>query len=231
MMTRFASGKLAIAFLTAIAAAGSIAAMSSASAAADGMQDMKLEPHISECGVASVYRFLAEVGIEVSPDDIGERFRQLHPGCDLASLSMKQLVDVLHSYGMVASAVRYRPARIDDLPVPAILFVKPQPRARVLGTGHFAVLTSVGREYATVIDLTQVNKGRDGGVVHVDKRRVRTIWNGEAILVSPPNRWSAWLFSDRSLGYSAATLLATAIVAATSTWRKMKHPRVDDQAV
>lgn len=177
-------------------------------------------PRIAECGVASVLCALEELGIPVSQPELEEQFRIVHGGDDLSSLSVEALVEVLTHYGVKASAVKFEPANVDKVPLPAILYISPQFRSRVLGTGHFAVLTDVNDEYGRIVDLTMVSEGREDGEVLVNKGLLRIVWKGEAILLSTPLTGLSRIFASRTLVCSAFVLLTVTLYASVGARRQ-----------
>jgi hypothetical protein len=177
-------------------------------AAGDDSRPVQLRPHIASCGVASVYCALEELGVAVDQADLEARFRRVHGNDDLSSLTVEELVQVLRQFGVPAVAAKFDPPDVDRVPTPAILYVAQQFRSRVLGTGHFAVLTGVNDEYGTMVDLTLVGEGREDGVVEVHKGRLRSVWKGEAIVLRGNSVVPAGLFSNRNLSLSALLLFA-----------------------
>lgn len=203
---------------------------SSTSTAADGgsaedaASPPKLRPHIAECGVASVYCALEELGIQATETDLRSHFTRVHGSDDLSSLTIEELVKVLNEYGVKASAVKVDPPDVDKVPTPAILYVSPQFRTRILGTGHFALLADVNEEFGTMIDLTMVGDGREDGVVEVHKGRLRNVWKGEAIVFNTNSVNLSRMFTNRNLELSAALLLAVSIFVGVGARRQStKH--------
>jgi ABC-type bacteriocin/lantibiotic exporter with double-glycine peptidase domain len=183
-----------------------------------------LAQRINECGVASVYCALGELGIPVRVEDIVERFTSIHGNNDLSSLSMQEVTQVLRQFGVSASAVRFDPADVDQVPIPAILYTAPRFRSEYLGTGHFAVLVQVHDDYATITDLTMVSADRPDGSVLVHKGRLRGVWKGEAILLSAQSTGLSRLFANRNLAGSACVLSIISIALGINTVR-MKSNR------
>lgn len=176
---------------------------------------------IEDCGLASVYCALVELGIPVELESLIERFESIHGNSDLSSLSIQELVDVLKLYHVPATAVRFDAADIDQVPIPTILYTAPRFRSSFLGTGHFAVLVDVTDEFATIVDLSLVGEGREDGAVQVHKGRLRSVWKGEAILLSAQPSAVSRLFENRNLAASALVLLLISAVLCVSTIRKM----------
>jgi ABC-type bacteriocin/lantibiotic exporter with double-glycine peptidase domain len=137
---------------------------------------------VSECGVASVYALLRLSGKAVSLEEVENRFRALRPGIDLGKLSMADLREVSRSFGMRVASFRVDPSDISNIPVPAILYLRPEKLA-VRGVkppiGHFILLRSVNNAHAEVMDFTF-----PGGRGEVPLDRLSQGWDGEMLALA-----------------------------------------------
>jgi ABC-type bacteriocin/lantibiotic exporter with double-glycine peptidase domain len=140
------------------------------------------EERIPECGIASLYCALQMLGRNVPLHDVTARVENLTTGGDGSQLSMKQLREVVESYGLYAASVRARPETIHSLHVPAILFLAP-PDWRDRGdVGHFIVLEKVDAAGAHVVDVSFPRSIPTGRTV-IKLTDLPKVWAGEALLV------------------------------------------------
>jgi hypothetical protein len=151
---------------------------------------------------------LVELGRPADPQDVAEKLRRIHGGDDLSSVSMQDLIEVLGEFQVPTTAVRFEPADVDRVPLPAILYTSPRMRSEFLGTGHFALLIDVRDDHATIIDLTLAGENRPDGLVKVHKGRLRNVWRGAAVLLSNAGLGIGSLVTTSNLALSAITLSA-----------------------
>ena len=145
---------------------------------------------IPDCGVASAYCFLKLSGRSPELRGLEAALTNLRPDVDLSALSIADLREVITNYGVAVTSVQVDPRSIEELPVPAILYLDPRPGRT---KGHFVVVRAVGESVVDLIDLSSIPGNRV-----VATKDVAAVWSGKAILAGKSNwssiqGWTEWL--------------------------------------
>lgn len=132
-----------------------------------------------DCGVASVYAALRILGRDLSLGDIEDRFRELVGRDDLSRLSLAEMRSVAESYGLHAASFTGGD-RLEDIAVPAILYLRAQRLDRSAGQpGHFIVLRAADNDQADIVDLSLSLQSR-----LVPAEKLREAWDGQFLVIA-----------------------------------------------
>jgi ABC-type bacteriocin/lantibiotic exporter with double-glycine peptidase domain len=149
----------------------------------------------SNCAVGVVFAALVSTGHgdEVSLEDVRHAFTEIHQYED-AAVPMSAVSDVLLSFGINASQVRFDTQNLENASFPIILLIgKAVQSDYSQHVGHYLLLTDANDEYLSVLDpdnLTKIHK--------IPRSKLGDLWEGYAILLNkPPSRllmiWTLFL--------------------------------------
>ena len=162
--------------------------------------------------MAVVYAALKLLDRPVPLGTLGAQCRALRPGVRLDRLSLGDLRLVLERHGVQARGLRVGAA--DELPVPAILYIRPERLSRRALTGHFVLLRHADGSAVELVDVTAIPR-----VLRMRREELWAHWDGELLAMgrAPPGGSGSW----RRLGLAGA-LLAVAVCSgllARRLWR------------
>jgi hypothetical protein len=172
-------------------------------------QGQRAERAWPSCGVAVVYAALKLLDRPVPLDTLQAACRALRPGVRLDRLSLADLRLVLQRHGVRAQALRV--AASDELPVPAILYIRPERLNRRSLTGHFVLLRHADGSAVELVDVTATPR-----VLRMRRDELFVHWDGELLAMGPQPLGAS--FAWRRLGLAGA-LLAVAVLSGRVGWR------------
>ena len=169
--------------------------------AAPTQQSEKLaaEKATEECGVNSLFALLRLYGVSAKRAEVVLRTRLTGRGSTVA-----ELMECARQYDLPLCAVRATPARLETLPLPAVVHLDGDVR------GHFCVLTAVRRASVDIIDGNSLARRRD-----VSKGAFLRDWSGVVLLVdqranSRASVW--WIVAAATLGFANCCVYGKLIV-------------------
>lgn len=127
------------------------------------------------CGVNSSYIYLQLEKNDVKYDDVLEALRPGESGT-----SVKQLRDFLRTYDSQLSVFRSSPSKLEQLPLPAIVFLEPS-GSQEQAIGHFNVLVSVDADKVVYLD------GTTGAIWDASRAEFGKTWSGVVIAKTSPS--------------------------------------------
>jgi hypothetical protein len=134
---------------------------------------------IPGCGVAAAYGFLQLHGVDAAVSDVTSRFLRLRADVDLDRLSLADVRQVLQSYELRVVSVRADSRDPTALPLPAILYLRPERLRRETDAGHLVLARSADRAAADIVDLTSAE-----GPFRVPLDALCDTWDGEGIIIA-----------------------------------------------
>ena len=137
---------------------------------------------VPDCGVASVYCLLRSCDETVTVEDVEQKFMAMGTNVELSALSLRQLVAALEAYSVGSEAVRLSDAALDEIKLPAILYLHRTDRDGSEIPGHFIVLMNVSETKVKLIDLTLPLHIYDG-IGEMDRARLGEYWKGDAVIL------------------------------------------------
>lgn len=141
---------------------------------------------LPSCGVGCSHIFLKLHGYDVPLADLRARFQRVNPQVDLRKISCYDLRQVMEMSGLLVATVRIKPSRIGELPLPAILYLRPEHLGRdAHGIGHFIVLESIDNGQARVFDPAHF---ADAPIQQIRTDQLSKVWDGEAVIQRTPRR-------------------------------------------
>jgi hypothetical protein len=142
---------------------------------AEVMPYMEVPP----CGIASAYGVFVHWGLDISLDDITQRYRDLFPDEDPRAMPLSHLQTLIRSFGLYTLAVQGDLAALDSSYFPAILCIVNAPNGEPLPVGHVVLLRNIHGNTATCTDY------QAGVETHsVPLPLLQTVSGGTMILVS-----------------------------------------------
>ena len=150
--------------------------------AAVGREEREVASHrLPGCAEMACYSLLQLSGTDVRLMEVSERFRQRVPDFDPTKVSILELRHIASSFGVETDAIRMSPQRFSDLPVPCIIYFRPDRWRRHLSspTGHFLTVAHIGDETLKAFDWDSINPDP---VLLLPVDSIRNAWDGEAIV-------------------------------------------------
>lgn len=159
------------------------------------------------CGVAAVYAALKLLERPVPLEALERQFHRLRPGMRLDRLSLADLRRVVEQHGLPARALRVIPS--GKLPVPAILYIRPERLPGGPSAGHFVLLRHGDASSVEVIEFQGVPR-----VVRIPRQVLFAHWDGELLALGNEARQAS-----RATWLGPVALLSVAVVSGIICWR------------
>lgn len=166
------------------------------------------DEELPSCGVACVYGALRLVGQPIPLREVESRCRALRPDLEKDGLSLAELGPVVQGLGLYAQAVRVTGPHA-TLPMPAILYTRPERLARDRVLGHYVLLCSADRAGAYVADLSAGRRAE-----WISRQDLFANWDGELLAISKEPFGMARRY-QRAIAW---TILACVFVACSACW-------------
>lgn len=160
-------------------------------------------PNGDLCAVAAVSALLQYHGKTVPVEDVQQRLNCAGEAGGAEYANMAQMREVFRSYGLRAQSVRSSPWALRTLPMPAILYIRPE-RLGQTRVGHVVVLRSVHDDSVEIVEFS-------GGVGarRIPSAELRDGWDGELLIVSkePLSSYpSSWTLLVLTAGFALLAL-------------------------
>ena len=166
--------------------------LSLATAFSSATDEANLATPIPGCGVASTYSLLRCRGLDVTLQQVTERFQTANPTFESSAVSIADVRSALNSFGVQSSARRIQSSALTSLPTPCILFIRPGrwPRSPSgVRIGHFVTLVRFVDDRAVLLDWSGTSVE---AAIHLPTAELAKHWDGEVILAEQPRRhWGA----------------------------------------
>ena len=113
--------------------------LSAPAAHAEEMTNMTVPP----CGIASAYGTFANLGLDISLNDIAQRYQHLFPDGDARVMPLSHLQTLIQSFGLHTLTVQGNLAALDSSYLPAILCIVNAHNGKPLPVGHVVLLRGI----------------------------------------------------------------------------------------
>jgi hypothetical protein len=133
---------------------------------------------LRHCGVACLFGVFQVRGQTASTQEIEERIRQLFPDSDLQALNLQQLRRTSESYGIRCQSIHVPAGDILQIPLPAVLYLRPETfRRNSREPGHFVLLQSIFDGSCRILDYT-----RPMPELIVSVAELTEVWDGKCLI-------------------------------------------------